>query len=166
MRRVGVSERRAGAQVAIGRGTYRYQGRNATDKPEVRGLIRELARLRPRFGSPRLCALVRGNRERSITSGWNGSTPRRGGSCRGGARGDAGAPAGWSPGSFDRTEPALVDGLGPGQPTGWPADPGLVSQRVTRSPLRTSSPSPGAPTDSCQLDHDRPHRRRTSSSPT
>ena len=59
MRRVGVSERRSCAQVDIGRGTYRYQGRSATDEPVVRGLIRELARLRPRFGSPRLSALVR-----------------------------------------------------------------------------------------------------------
>ena len=59
MRRVGVSERRSCAQVDIGRGTYRYQVRSATDEPVVRGLIRELARLRPRFGSPRLSALVR-----------------------------------------------------------------------------------------------------------
>ena len=59
MRRVGVSERRSCAQVDIGSGTYRYQVRSATDEPVVRGLIRELARLRPRFGSPRLSALVR-----------------------------------------------------------------------------------------------------------
>ena len=59
MRKVGVSERRACDQVAIGRGTYRYQGRVAADELVVRGLIRELARLRPRFGSPRLSALVR-----------------------------------------------------------------------------------------------------------
>ena len=59
MRQTGVSERRSCAQVDIGRGTYRYQVRSATDEPEVRGLIRELARLRPRFGSPRLSALVR-----------------------------------------------------------------------------------------------------------
>ena len=31
----------------------RYQGKGAADEPMVRGLIRELARLRPRFGSPR-----------------------------------------------------------------------------------------------------------------
>ena len=43
----------------IRRGTYRYQGKGATDEPVVRGLIRELARLRPRFGSPRLTVLVR-----------------------------------------------------------------------------------------------------------
>ena len=43
----------------MGRGTYRYQGKSAADEPVVRGLIRELARLRPRFGSPRLTALVR-----------------------------------------------------------------------------------------------------------
>ena len=55
MRRAGVSERRACAQVAIGRGTYRYQGKSAADELVVRGLIRELAR----FGSPRLTALVR-----------------------------------------------------------------------------------------------------------
>ena len=59
MRRAGVSERRACAQVAIGRGTYRYQGKSAADELVVRGLIRELARFRPRFGSPRLTALVR-----------------------------------------------------------------------------------------------------------
>ena len=59
MRRVGVSERRAGDQLAIGWGTYRYQGKGATDEPVVRGLIRELARLRPRFGSQRLTVLVR-----------------------------------------------------------------------------------------------------------
>ena len=59
MRRVGVSERRACAQVGMVRGTYRYQSKGAADEPEVRGLIRELARLRPRFGSPRLTALVR-----------------------------------------------------------------------------------------------------------
>ena len=59
MRKVGVSERRACDQSAIGRGTYRYQGKGAADEPMVRGLIRELARLRPRFGSPRLSALVR-----------------------------------------------------------------------------------------------------------
>ena len=59
MRRVGVSERRACDQVAIGRGTYRYQCKDAADEPVLRGLIRELAQLRPRFGSPRLSALVR-----------------------------------------------------------------------------------------------------------
>ena len=59
MRKVGVSERRACTQLAIGRGTYRYQGRVAADELVVRDLIRELARLRPRFGSPRLSALVR-----------------------------------------------------------------------------------------------------------
>ena len=59
MRKVGVSERRACTQLAIGRGTYRYQGRVAADELVVRDLIRELARLRPRFGSPRLTALVR-----------------------------------------------------------------------------------------------------------
>ena len=59
MRGVGVSERRSCAQVAIGRGTYRYQGKGAADEPVVRGLVRELARLRPRFGTPRLTALVR-----------------------------------------------------------------------------------------------------------
>ena len=45
--------------MAIGRGTYRYQGKSAADELVVRGLIRELARFRPRFGSPRLTALVR-----------------------------------------------------------------------------------------------------------
>ena len=59
MRQTGVSERRACDQSAIGRGTYRYQGKGAADEPMVRDLIRELARLRPRFGSPRLSALVR-----------------------------------------------------------------------------------------------------------
>ena len=59
MRRVGISERRACVQVDIGRGTYRYQGKGAADEPVVRGLIRELARIRPRFGSPRLSVLVR-----------------------------------------------------------------------------------------------------------
>ena len=43
----------------MGRGTHRYQDEGAADEPEVRGLIRELARLRRRFGSPRLNALVR-----------------------------------------------------------------------------------------------------------
>ena len=59
MRQVGVSERRACVQLAIGRGTYRYQGKGAADELVVRGLIRELSQLRPRFGSPRLTALVR-----------------------------------------------------------------------------------------------------------
>ena len=56
---VGVSEGRACAQVSMARGTYRYQGKDATDELVVRGLIIELPRLRPRFGSPRLTALVR-----------------------------------------------------------------------------------------------------------
>ena len=59
MRRVGLSERRACAQVSMVRGTYRYQGKGAADEPVLRARIRELARLRPRFGSPRLTALVR-----------------------------------------------------------------------------------------------------------
>ena len=59
MRQVGVSERRAGVQVAIGWGTYRYQGSGAADEPVLRTRIKELAQLRPRFGSPRLTALVR-----------------------------------------------------------------------------------------------------------
>ena len=59
MRRAGVSERRACDQVSMVRGTYRYQGKGAADEPMVRGLIRELAQLRPRCGSPRLSALVR-----------------------------------------------------------------------------------------------------------
>ena len=59
MRQVGVSERWACVQLAIGRGTYRYQGKGAADELVVRGLIRELSQLRPRFGSPRLTALVR-----------------------------------------------------------------------------------------------------------
>ena len=47
--------------MAIGRGVgpTGTRGRSATDEPVVRGLIRELARLRPRFGSPRLSALLR-----------------------------------------------------------------------------------------------------------
>ena len=59
MRRVGVSERKACDQLAIGRGTYRYQGKAAADELALRTRIRELAQLRPRFGSPRLSALVR-----------------------------------------------------------------------------------------------------------
>ena len=55
---MGVSERGACSQGDIGRGTYRYQGKSAADEPVVRRLIRELARLRPQFGSPRLTALV------------------------------------------------------------------------------------------------------------
>ena len=129
MRKVGVSERRACDQAAIGRGTYRYQGRAAADEPVVRGLIRELAQLRPRFGSPRLSALVRRelgavNHKRVERIYAQEGTA----SCRGGAREeeDAGAPAGWSPwGSFDWTQPALVDGLCPGQHGGWAENQGL-----------------------------------------
>ena len=55
---MGVSERGACSQGDIGRGTYQYQGKSAADEPVVRRLIRELARLRPQFGSPRLTALV------------------------------------------------------------------------------------------------------------
>ena len=98
MRRVGLSERRACAQGDMGRGTYRYQGKSAADEPVVRGLIRELARLRPRFGSPRLTALVRRELGAVNHKRVDGSTPRRGSSCRDGAREDAGAPDGWSPG--------------------------------------------------------------------
>ena len=97
MRRAGVSERRACAQVAIGRGTYRYQGKSAADELVVRGLIRELARFRPRFGSPRLTALVRRKLGAVNHKRVDASTLRRDCSCRGGAREDAGAPAGWSP---------------------------------------------------------------------
>ena len=58
MRGVRVSERRACVQAGMELGTYRYQGKGAAAEPEVRARIREFTRLRPRFGSPRLTALV------------------------------------------------------------------------------------------------------------
>ena len=97
MRKVGVSERRACVQMAIGRGTYRYQGRVAADELVLRSRIKELAQLRPRFGSPRLSALVR----RELGAVNHKRVERiyvpEGLQLRGGAREDAGAPDGWSP---------------------------------------------------------------------
>ena len=125
MRRVGVSERRSCAQVDIGRGTYRYQGRSATDEPVVRGLIRELARLRPRFGSPRLSALVRRElgpvnhqRVERIYAQEGRQLPRR-------QLPPPGRRTGGPFGGADWTEPALVDGFFAGQHGGWKENPGL-----------------------------------------
>ena len=52
MRQMGVSERRAYVQLAIGWGTYRYQGSGAADEPVLRTRIKELAQLRPGSGVP------------------------------------------------------------------------------------------------------------------
>ena len=58
MQQVGLSQRRACHLVGIARSVVRYRSRRVDDAP-LRTRLRELARERPRFGSPRLTALVR-----------------------------------------------------------------------------------------------------------
>lgn len=58
MTETGCSERRACALTKISRSVYRYEPSPKQDEP-LRARLRELARARPRFGSPRLVVLLR-----------------------------------------------------------------------------------------------------------
>jgi len=59
MQRVGVSQRKACSLVGLWRGTCRYQAQDNREEEMVRQRLRALAETRPRFGSPRLGALLR-----------------------------------------------------------------------------------------------------------
>jgi putative transposase len=59
MQIVGVSQRKACSLVGIWRGTCRYQARGSGEEDLIRQRLRDLAAARPRFGSPRLGALLR-----------------------------------------------------------------------------------------------------------
>jgi transposase InsO family protein len=63
MRETGASQRRACAALGWSRSSVRYRTRRGTDL-RLRGLLRELAQRRPRFGYRRLCALLRRSGER------------------------------------------------------------------------------------------------------
>lgn len=57
--RFGLSQRRAGRLVGVGRSTIRYRCRRRGDDDAVRARLRELAAQRPRFGYRRLHVLLR-----------------------------------------------------------------------------------------------------------
>jgi putative transposase len=58
MQTAGVSQRKACSLVGIWRGTCRYQARVKEEEALLRQRLRDLAAARPRFGSPRLGALL------------------------------------------------------------------------------------------------------------
>ena len=59
MQTVGVSQRQACSLVGIWRGTCRYQARDNGEEDRLQQRLRDLAAVRPRFGSPRLGVLLR-----------------------------------------------------------------------------------------------------------
>jgi putative transposase len=59
MRTAGVSQRKACALIGVWRGTCRYQAKDNQEEALLRQRLRELAAACPRFGSPRLGALLR-----------------------------------------------------------------------------------------------------------
>jgi putative transposase len=59
MQTVGVSQRKACALIGVWRGTCRYQARGSGEESLIRQRLRDVAAARPRFGSPRLGALLR-----------------------------------------------------------------------------------------------------------
>ncbi len=59
MQTVGVSQRQACSLVGIWRGTCRYQAKSNREEGLIRQRLRDLAAVRPRFGSPRLGVLLR-----------------------------------------------------------------------------------------------------------
>jgi putative transposase len=59
MQAVGVSQRKACSLVGIWRGTCRYQAKDNQEEALLWQRLRDLAVARPRFGSPRLGALLR-----------------------------------------------------------------------------------------------------------
>ena len=59
MQTVGVSQRQACSLLGIWRGTCRYQARGNGEEELIRQRLRDLAVVRPRFGSPRLVVLLR-----------------------------------------------------------------------------------------------------------
>jgi putative transposase len=59
MQTAGVSQRKACALIGVWRGTCRYQAKDNQEEALLRQRLRDLAEARPRFGSPRLGALLR-----------------------------------------------------------------------------------------------------------
>ena len=59
LKQAGGRERATYAPAGMGRGTFRYRRQERVGEPALRECLRELAQWRPRFGSPRLTALVR-----------------------------------------------------------------------------------------------------------
>lgn len=59
MQTAGVSQRKACALIGVWRGTCRHQAKDNQEEALLRQRLRELAAARPRFGSPRLGALLR-----------------------------------------------------------------------------------------------------------
>ena len=59
MQELGLSQRRACGLVDLSRSTCRYQPQQKNDQA-LRARLKELARARPRFGTPRLTVLLRG----------------------------------------------------------------------------------------------------------